>query len=300
MAKRWIAINALLIACALLLGWQLRASILRFAADHDPARIRPAAERRPADQGKAVVAPQPEGDAESADFSVIPERTIFSDTRSLAEPQQAVPQQAPQLQPKPILVGVTIAGTSAGRSSSILGRRPGRGDGPNRSGSGTSTADSGSRRSRRPTSCSKTTHARRSSPARGLQGGPGWEDAHPVHPRRLLRGGATAGGTPITVQRRGGTQGGQPFPPPPAAPQARTQTIALPGPSRDGRRPPRRRSRAPQRSRRNPGSAAWSGGAHHSDPVRRHRPAGPELTCGRPGTDAVPILHTDALMERKA
>lgn len=232
MAKRWIAINALLIACALLLGWQLRASILRFAADHDPARIRPAAERRPADQGKAVVAPQPEGDAESADFSVIPERTIFSDTRSLAEPQQAVPQQAPQLQPKPILVGVTIAGDQ--RRALIID--PGT---PSREGRRTESKRIGDvYRGFRITEIAPAyivleNNARKEiiplhEGSKGAQAG-----KTPILSTRVVSfgGGAAAGGTPITVQAAGGgTQGRTAVPAaPPAAPQARTQTITLPG-----------------------------------------------------------------------
>lgn len=232
MAKRWIAIDVLLIACALLLGWQLRASILRFAADHDPARIQPAGERRPADQGRAVVAPQPERGAGSADFAVIPERTIFSDTRSLAEPQEAVPQQAPQLQPKPILVGVTIAGdlrraliidpgTPAREGRRTESKRIGdvyRGFRITEIAPGHIVLENGGRREIIPLH----------EGSKGAQAG-----KTPILSTRVVSfgGGAAAGGTPITVQAAGGGTPGRAAVPAaaPAAPQSRTQTIALPG-----------------------------------------------------------------------
>jgi hypothetical protein len=115
MAKRWIAMNLLLLGIAGLLGWELRSSILRFDTDNDPAKIRPAR------AGKPATPPQKPSDSKPPekghlpdDFSIIPEKTIFSDVRGNEEPVEMVkPPEPPQLNPKPILVGTIIIGNQA-------------------------------------------------------------------------------------------------------------------------------------------------------------------------------------------
>ncbi|MBN2337373.1 MAG: hypothetical protein JXP48_02435 [Acidobacteria bacterium] len=232
MAKRWIAINVLLIALALLLGWQLRASFLRFLADHDPARIQPAAQGRPEARAQGAVAPEPEGAPRPADFAVIPERTIFSDTRGLEEQQEAASPATLQLQQKPILVGVTIAGdlrralifdpgTPAREGRRAESKRIGdvyRGYRITEIEPGHIVLESGARREIIPLH----------EGSKGTQAG-----KTPILSTRVVSfgsGGAT-GGAPITVQAAGaGTPARTAAPAAaPPAPPTRTQTIALPG-----------------------------------------------------------------------
>jgi hypothetical protein len=111
MAKRWIAINLLLLVSAGLLGWQLRASILRFFSENDLAKIQPAQSRKPtAIQEKSPVQLVPAKNRLPNEFATIPEKTIFSDSRSPESESETVasPDSLPLTQ-KPILVGVIIA-----------------------------------------------------------------------------------------------------------------------------------------------------------------------------------------------
>jgi hypothetical protein len=118
--KKWIAINLLLLATAALLGVQLRKSILRFRAENNLAKIQPAADLK----GKLVQEqPLPRmslpGTYNPAEFSIISEKNLFSDTRSKEDkPDNSAPPEAPPLTQKPILVGVTI--TDAERKASII------------------------------------------------------------------------------------------------------------------------------------------------------------------------------------
>lgn len=110
MAKKWVAINLLLLAVAGLLGWQLRASFLRFIAENDLSQIQPArGSRRAALPGKRLAPSAQEKSLPSADFSIIPAKSIFSDLRGKEDPAVAIaPPEPPQLMPKPILVGILM------------------------------------------------------------------------------------------------------------------------------------------------------------------------------------------------
>lgn len=111
MAKRWIALNLLLLVSAGLLGWQLRASYLRFFSENDPAKIRPvASKKQTAVQDKSLVPLAPAKPHLPDEFAIIPEKTIFSDSRSLEDTSESVsPAATLPLTQKPILVGVIIA-----------------------------------------------------------------------------------------------------------------------------------------------------------------------------------------------
>jgi hypothetical protein len=110
MAKKWIAINMLLLVIAGLLGWELRVSILRFIAENDLANIRPARSAKPAmPPQKPIASKQPEKGQTPEDFSIILDKTIFTAIRGnevVAEITK--PPEPPQLTQKPILVGIIM------------------------------------------------------------------------------------------------------------------------------------------------------------------------------------------------
>lgn len=110
MAKKWIAINLLLLVIAGLLGWELRASILRFIAENDPTTIRPARSTKAATiPQKPMASKQPEKGQTPDDFSIILDKTIFSDVRGNEVVVEATrPPEPPQLTQKPILVGIIM------------------------------------------------------------------------------------------------------------------------------------------------------------------------------------------------
>jgi hypothetical protein len=120
MTKKWIAVNLVLIAIAGLLGWQLKVSVDRYNVDNDLAKLQPVKDLKQkltSDTGlPALTPPSP---YTAAEFAVIPEKNIFTDTRAREEKEQvaAVPE-VPALQQKPILVGVAIAGDH--RMASII------------------------------------------------------------------------------------------------------------------------------------------------------------------------------------
>jgi hypothetical protein len=110
MTKKWIAINLLLLATAALLGWQLRQSILQFDADNNPAKIQPSRSMKP----KVVQekqAPKPAAVARNynaAEFMTIPDKNLFSESRSRDDKAETAPPEPPPLTQKPVLVAVTI------------------------------------------------------------------------------------------------------------------------------------------------------------------------------------------------
>jgi len=120
MTKKWIAMNLLLLGIAALLGWQLRESIHQFKAENDLAKVQPARDL------KAKIAPEPSlpkvAPAKSyapAEFALIPEKNIFSETRSREDKvETAAPPEPPPLVQRPVLVGVVITETQ--RTASII------------------------------------------------------------------------------------------------------------------------------------------------------------------------------------
>jgi len=112
MAKRWIAINLLLILITGLLVWRLHVSVNRFRAENDLAKIQPVRGMKEKLVQEGILPPLPPAKHYApADFAVIPEKNVFSDTRG--EGNEADSQAAAEttaLAQKPILVGVTISG----------------------------------------------------------------------------------------------------------------------------------------------------------------------------------------------
>lgn len=121
MTKKWIAINLLLLVIAAGMGWQLRKAIISFDRQNDLSRIRPATDARKGLAGESVApsAQQPSRSYDPMDYSIIPEKNVFSDSRSMDTGTETpmVPDVLPLTQ-KPILVGVTIMDSQ--RRASII------------------------------------------------------------------------------------------------------------------------------------------------------------------------------------
>ncbi|MBN1571089.1 MAG: hypothetical protein JXA73_24855 [Acidobacteria bacterium] len=110
MTKKWIAITTLLLVITCLLGWQLRASMLRFYSENDLAKLQPVKDAKqrivPESPPAKPVQPQKYNPAE---FSMVPENNVFSESRTKEEKLEVMaPPEPPPLAQKPILVGVTI------------------------------------------------------------------------------------------------------------------------------------------------------------------------------------------------
>jgi hypothetical protein len=120
MTKKWIAINLLLLAIAALLGWRLQQSIFQFKAENNLAKIQPAADlKKTMLQEKLVFKPTPVRNYNPAEFAVIPEKNLFTDSRSKEEKvENLAPPEPPPLAQKPILVGISI--TDKERTASII------------------------------------------------------------------------------------------------------------------------------------------------------------------------------------
>lgn len=111
MTKKWIAINLLLLAVAGLLARQLYLAAARFNADNDLAKIQPVADlkQKMIPEKAPAKAPAPAAYA-AADFAIIAEKNVFTESRSKEEKTEiAAPAEPPPLVPKPILVGVTLS-----------------------------------------------------------------------------------------------------------------------------------------------------------------------------------------------
>ncbi len=111
MKKKWIAINLILLLTTVLLAWKLNDSILRFQQNHRLSQIRPAANlKQNAGRDKVSLQPPENKAANPAEFAVIPERNLFSESRSKEETSAvSVLAETPPLAQKPILVGITIS-----------------------------------------------------------------------------------------------------------------------------------------------------------------------------------------------
>jgi hypothetical protein len=113
MTKKWIAINLInvvLLVSAVMFGRHVRDLIYKSKYDNDPKRIQAKDNRTPQNKGLPLQAPPK--NYNSAEFSIIPEKTIFSETRTNKEeaaPVVAPPPEIPPLTVKPILVGTSIS-----------------------------------------------------------------------------------------------------------------------------------------------------------------------------------------------
>jgi hypothetical protein len=110
MTKKWIAINLLLLAVAALLGWQLRQSIFQFDTENNPAKIQPSRSIQ-SKVAQEKTAPKPVVVARTynaAEFMTIPDKNLFSESRSRDDKVETAPPEPPPLTQKPVLVAVTI------------------------------------------------------------------------------------------------------------------------------------------------------------------------------------------------
>jgi hypothetical protein len=111
MTKRWIAINVLLLGVACLLGWQLRVSIRQFNGENDLAKIQPVRDaKQQILQEKTLPQLAPPKNYLPAEFASIPEKNIFSESRTREEKTgpEPLPEAVQPLLQKPILVAVMI------------------------------------------------------------------------------------------------------------------------------------------------------------------------------------------------
>jgi len=110
MTKKWIAITLLLFVATGLLGWQLYVSVLRFNAENDLSRIRPVRDiKQKIAQDKPLPRSAPSVARTPAEFAVVPENNVFSESRTREEKTDgAASLEPPPLTQKPILVGVSI------------------------------------------------------------------------------------------------------------------------------------------------------------------------------------------------
>jgi hypothetical protein len=111
MTKKWIAINLLLLAVAGLLGRQLYLAVARFNADNDLAKIQPVQDlKQKVTPEKAPARLPPPAAYAAADYAVIAEKNVFTESRSKEEKVESAAQvETPPLMPKPVLVGVTLS-----------------------------------------------------------------------------------------------------------------------------------------------------------------------------------------------
>jgi hypothetical protein len=110
MIKKWIAINFFLLVITGLLAWQLRASILKFNARNNLAKIQPVQSiKQKMIHENPLPQLMPAKSYSPDEFALVPEQNIFSESRGKEDATEvAAPPVTPPLAQKPILVGVTI------------------------------------------------------------------------------------------------------------------------------------------------------------------------------------------------
>ncbi|MBN2317666.1 MAG: hypothetical protein JXR49_01240 [Acidobacteria bacterium] len=126
MTKKWIAINLLLLILAGITGRQLYVSVQEFKAENDLSKIQPDRSLNQEIAQEAILQPPIKNlRYNTSDFAVIPEKNLFSESRSREDsgesPVQSGTMPASQ---RPILVGVIL--TEDQKIASILEPR-GRG-----------------------------------------------------------------------------------------------------------------------------------------------------------------------------
>jgi hypothetical protein len=120
MSKYWIALNIILLMAAGSLGWQLHLGIDRYNNQNDLSKIVPLHDLKQSSAQEGIAAPKKQSQRISAaDFSVIPEKNVFSPLRAREAKVDSVDvPEIPPLTQKPILVGITIVGNQ--RMASII------------------------------------------------------------------------------------------------------------------------------------------------------------------------------------
>jgi len=117
MKKIWMAIfiNVALLIAVVALGLQLKRSMKSFETDRNPAPKQAEQNSKKPPALDKLASPLEQKAYYFTDFKDIPEKTIFSESRSIIPPEPPIkvtPQAAPLAQ-KPILVGITIAGNQS-------------------------------------------------------------------------------------------------------------------------------------------------------------------------------------------
>jgi hypothetical protein len=112
MSKNWMAVNALLLIVAGLLGRQVYVSARQFRAENDLAKLVPVGDVKQRMSAEGEIPPlTPPRRYNPAEFAVIGNQNLFSDTRAREEKADVQPvMEVPPLNIKPVLVGVTISG----------------------------------------------------------------------------------------------------------------------------------------------------------------------------------------------
>jgi hypothetical protein len=115
MIKKWISINCSLIVITVLFGWYVCNSIDEFNRRNNLASIEQMQTNKPtATPDKTLPVPDPPKIYNPSGFSIVAEKTIFSENRSnVTEKPSNTPQTpakaAPPLTQKPILIGTIIS-----------------------------------------------------------------------------------------------------------------------------------------------------------------------------------------------
>jgi hypothetical protein len=111
MTKKWMAINLLLLMITGLLGWRLHVSMEKFRSENDLEKIQPVQDmKQRIIRQKSLPVPASAGDYIPAEFAVIPDKNVFSDTRSRDEQTDEVAQPPTRpLMQKPVLIGIILA-----------------------------------------------------------------------------------------------------------------------------------------------------------------------------------------------
>lgn len=110
MTKKWIAINLLLLLIAVITGRQLYVSVQDFKTENDLSKIQP--DRSLSQKiAQETILPPPLTDIRYsvADFAVIPEKNLFSESRSMEGSMDSpTPSGTMPASQKPILVGIIL------------------------------------------------------------------------------------------------------------------------------------------------------------------------------------------------
>lgn len=116
MANKWIALNLLLLITAVVMGRELYQQYEQFKAKNDPSKIEAvssenSAAAKSATESSAGISTETPTNTDS-DYSVISEKTLFTELRGRNEDEVAIeaPKPKPLPKPHPVLVGTSMIG----------------------------------------------------------------------------------------------------------------------------------------------------------------------------------------------
>jgi len=132
MARNWLFVNIVLLAVVGMLGWQLTVQVKRFTVTNDIDRLKPGGGPKAQITVESPLTPPPVTPRYNpADFGVIAAQNLFTDTRGKVDTEETkVVETVPELNPKPLLVGVAIWGDR--RIASVVEPQAGSGNRPGR------------------------------------------------------------------------------------------------------------------------------------------------------------------------